>query len=176
VQYFSRRIHVRGIGSVAIPANRPPPWGRPRSSAFSVHVPAALGIRVSDPIEYARNILERYEGPGAPPRVLTVSHEHPWRWRESNRPKRRCKSRRQRCLRSRSREITVSAIYRNRPPETAIWRLFRALVSFCVASGRPERFGSPYVEPLFVETVTALPSAVRRAECVVAACLPGWYG
>jgi hypothetical protein len=46
--------------------------------------PQPSGIRVRDAIEWARTILERYEGPGAPPTMLTVSHEHPWRWRESN--------------------------------------------------------------------------------------------
>jgi hypothetical protein len=30
------------------------------------------GIRVSDAIEWARTILERYEGPGAPPTMLTI--------------------------------------------------------------------------------------------------------
>jgi HNH endonuclease len=53
--------------------------------------PQPSGIRVSDTVEWARTILERYEGPGAPPTMLTVSHEHPWRWRESNRPKPGCK-------------------------------------------------------------------------------------
>jgi hypothetical protein len=33
---------------------------------------------------WAREILDRYVGAGAPPTVLTVSPEHPWRWRESN--------------------------------------------------------------------------------------------
>ena len=47
--------------------------------------PQPSGIRVSDAIAWARTILERYEGPGAPPTMLTVSHEHPWRRRESNR-------------------------------------------------------------------------------------------
>ena len=49
-------------------------WTRPQPS----------GIRVSDAIEWARQIYERYGGPGAPPTMLTLSPEHPWRWRESN--------------------------------------------------------------------------------------------
>jgi HNH endonuclease len=49
-------------------------WTRPQPS----------GVRVRDAIEWARQILERYEGVGAPPTVLTVSPEHRWRWRESN--------------------------------------------------------------------------------------------
>jgi HNH endonuclease len=53
--------------------------------------PQPSGIRVSDAIEWARSIVERYEGPGAPPTMLTVAREHPWRWRKSNRPKRGCK-------------------------------------------------------------------------------------
>ncbi len=51
--------------------------------------PQPSRIRVSDAVEWARTILERYEGRGAPPTMLTVSHEHPWRWRESNRPGRK---------------------------------------------------------------------------------------
>jgi hypothetical protein len=49
-------------------------WTRPQPS----------GIRVSDAIEWARQIYERYGGPGTPPTTLTLSPEHPWRWRESN--------------------------------------------------------------------------------------------
>ena len=49
-------------------------WTRPQPS----------GIRVSDAIDWAREIYERYIGAGAPPTVLTVSPEHPWRWRDSN--------------------------------------------------------------------------------------------
>lgn len=49
-------------------------WTRPQPS----------GIRVSDAIEWARVIHDRYVGSGAPPTVLTVSPEHPWRWRDSN--------------------------------------------------------------------------------------------
>lgn len=42
-------------------------WTRPQPS----------GIRVSDAIEWARLIYDRYVATGAPPRVLTVSPEHP---------------------------------------------------------------------------------------------------
>lgn len=61
-------------------------WTRPQPS----------GIRVSDAIEWARQILGLYEGIGAPPTALTISRERPWRWRESNRGSRICKSARQR--------------------------------------------------------------------------------
>jgi HNH endonuclease len=49
-------------------------WARPQPS----------GIRVSDAIGWARQILDRYDGVGTPPTMLTLSPEHPWRWRESN--------------------------------------------------------------------------------------------
>jgi hypothetical protein len=51
-------------------------WTRPQPS----------GIRVSDAIEWARIILDRYgnEERGAPPTMLTAYPEHSWRWRESN--------------------------------------------------------------------------------------------
>lgn len=49
-------------------------WTRPQPS----------GIRVSDAIEWARTIFDRYEGAGAPPTVLTSQPEHSWRWGESN--------------------------------------------------------------------------------------------
>jgi hypothetical protein len=49
-------------------------WTRPQPS----------GIRVSDAIQWAYTILNRYTGVGAPPTVLTVAREHPWRWRVSN--------------------------------------------------------------------------------------------
>ena len=42
------------------------------------------GIRVSDAIEWARTIYERYMADGAPPTMLTRTSEHPWRWRDSN--------------------------------------------------------------------------------------------
>jgi HNH endonuclease len=75
--------------------------------------PQPSGIRVSDAIEWARTVLERYEGPGAPPTMLTVSHEHPWRWRESNLRRRRCERPRQRCLCALSRRNTVSGTCHN---------------------------------------------------------------
>jgi len=46
--------------------------------------PQPTGIRVSDAIDWARSIYDRYVGPGAPPTMLTISPEHSWRWRESN--------------------------------------------------------------------------------------------
>jgi hypothetical protein len=46
--------------------------------------PQTTGIRVSDAISWAREIVDHYVATGAPPTVLTVSPEHPWRWRESN--------------------------------------------------------------------------------------------
>ena len=49
-------------------------WTRPQPS----------GIRVSHAIEWAHTIYRRYVNDGAPPTVLTVSPEHPWRWRELN--------------------------------------------------------------------------------------------
>jgi hypothetical protein len=41
--------------------------------------PQSSVIRVSDAIEWARSIYDRYVGSGAPPTALTVSHEHPYR-------------------------------------------------------------------------------------------------
>ena len=35
--------------------------------------PQPSGIRVSDAVEWARAILNQYEGPGAPPTTLTVA-------------------------------------------------------------------------------------------------------
>jgi hypothetical protein len=40
--------------------------------------PQPSGIRVSDAIEWARAILERYESVGAPPTALSISRESPW--------------------------------------------------------------------------------------------------
>lgn len=60
--------------------------------------PQPSGIRVSDAIAWAQEILERYGDDGAPPTILTHPRENSWRWRESNRPKRRCKSRSRHCL------------------------------------------------------------------------------
>jgi HNH endonuclease len=41
--------------------------------------PQPTGIRVSDAIAWARQIYDRYVANGAPPTMLTVSPEHPWR-------------------------------------------------------------------------------------------------
>jgi hypothetical protein len=65
--------HINGVRDDNRPENLEL-WTRPQPS----------GIRVSDAIEWARTIYDRYVGVGAPPTVLTVSPEHPWRWRESN--------------------------------------------------------------------------------------------
>ncbi len=46
--------------------------------------PQPTGIRVSDAIEWARQIFELYVDVGTPPTMLTVSPEHSWRCRESN--------------------------------------------------------------------------------------------
>jgi HNH endonuclease len=46
--------------------------------------PQPSGIRVSDALSWAHDIIERYEGVGAPPTALTVSPEDSWRWRDSN--------------------------------------------------------------------------------------------
>jgi hypothetical protein len=51
-------------------------WTRPQPS----------GIRVDDAIAWAKAILDRYGGVGAPPTALTVSPEDSWRWRDSNDP------------------------------------------------------------------------------------------
>jgi hypothetical protein len=40
--------------------------------------PQPSGIRVTDAIDWARSIYDRYVGTGTPPTVLTVSPEHPW--------------------------------------------------------------------------------------------------
>ncbi len=58
--------------------------------------PRPAGIRVRDAIEWARAILRRSEGPGAPPTTLTIARERPWRWRESNPSSRFSKRARQR--------------------------------------------------------------------------------
>jgi len=65
--------HINGIRDDNRPENLEL-WMRPQPS----------GIRVSDAIAWARSIYDRYVDVGAPPTVLTVSPEHPWRWRESN--------------------------------------------------------------------------------------------
>jgi hypothetical protein len=46
--------------------------------------PQPSGIRVSDALAWAHQIIERYSGDGAPPTVLTLSRENSWRWRESD--------------------------------------------------------------------------------------------
>jgi HNH endonuclease len=65
--------HINGIRDDNRPENLEL-WTRPQPS----------GIRVSDAIEWARLIYDRYLANGAPPTVLTLAPEHPWRWRESN--------------------------------------------------------------------------------------------
>jgi len=65
--------HINGIRDDNRPENLEL-WTRPQPS----------GIRVSDAATWARSIYDRYVDVGAPPTVLTVSPEHPWRWRESN--------------------------------------------------------------------------------------------
>ncbi len=50
-------------------------WTRPQPS----------GIRVSDAIAWAHEIIERSESDGAPPTTLAHPRERSWRWRESNR-------------------------------------------------------------------------------------------
>jgi hypothetical protein len=46
--------------------------------------PKPPGVRVSDAIAWAHEIIERYEGEGAPPTALTTLRENPWRWGDSN--------------------------------------------------------------------------------------------
>ena len=46
--------------------------------------PQPSGIRVSDAVAWAHEIIERYESDGAPPTALTISRENPWRWGGSN--------------------------------------------------------------------------------------------
>jgi len=65
--------HINGIREDNRPENLEL-WTRPQPS----------GIRVSDAIEWARTIYDRYVGPGAPPTMLTLPPEHSWRWRDSN--------------------------------------------------------------------------------------------
>ena len=65
--------HINGVRDDNRPENLEL-WTRPQPS----------GIRVSDAVARARSIYDRYVDDGAPPTVLTVSPEHPWRWRESN--------------------------------------------------------------------------------------------
>ena len=59
--------HINGVRDDNRPENLEL-WTRPQPS----------GIRVSDAVRWARDIYDRYVGPGAPPTVLTVSPEHPW--------------------------------------------------------------------------------------------------
>jgi hypothetical protein len=65
--------HINGVRDDNRPENLEL-WTRPQPS----------GIRVSDAVNWARVIYDRYVSAGAPPTVLTVSPEHPWRWRDSN--------------------------------------------------------------------------------------------
>ena len=60
--------HINGIRDDNRPENLQL-WTRPQPS----------GIRVSDAIEWARSIYDRYVANGAPPTVLTLAPEHPWR-------------------------------------------------------------------------------------------------
>lgn len=41
--------------------------------------PQPTGIRVSDAIAWARTIYDRYVANGAPPTMLTLQPEHPWK-------------------------------------------------------------------------------------------------
>ena len=65
--------HINGVRDDNRPENLEL-WTRPQPS----------GVRVSDAISWARQIYELYVADGAPPTVLTVPPEHPWRWRELN--------------------------------------------------------------------------------------------
>src|SRR5262249_34074715 len=59
-----------------------------RHAHVSEHVGHALTTRLTPPTHRsttkARTILNRYEGAGAPPTMLTSQPEHSWRWGESN--------------------------------------------------------------------------------------------
>ena len=46
--------------------------------------PQPTGIRATDAVAWAREILARYAGTWAPPTMLKGRPEHSWRWRESN--------------------------------------------------------------------------------------------
>jgi hypothetical protein len=65
--------HINGVRDDNRPENLEL-WTRPQPS----------GVRVSDAIPWARRTYELYVADGAPPTVLTVPPEHPWRWRELN--------------------------------------------------------------------------------------------
>ncbi len=65
--------HINGVRDDNRPENLEL-WTRPQPA----------GIRVSDAINWARSIYDLYVVNGAPPTMLTLSPEHPWRWRESN--------------------------------------------------------------------------------------------
>ncbi len=67
--------HINGVRDDNRPENLEL-WTRPQPS----------GVRVSDAIPWARRKYELYVADGAPPTVLTVPPEHPWRWRELNPP------------------------------------------------------------------------------------------
>lgn len=84
--------------------------------------PGALGSPAPDGDACARTRIRVFSCPGcvlrgvgAPPRAFRPARMQPnrsWRWRESNRPSRGCKSRRQRCARALSRQNTVSVTCR----------------------------------------------------------------
>ncbi|MHB1582719.1 MAG: HNH endonuclease [Acidimicrobiales bacterium] len=61
--------HVNGVRDDNRPENLEL-WTRPQPS----------GVPVSDAIDWARQIHDRYVGPGAPPTMLTLPPEHSWRW------------------------------------------------------------------------------------------------
>jgi HNH endonuclease len=73
-------------------------------------IPQPSGIRVSDAIGWAHEILERYAGVGAPPTAIKLARESPWRWRGSNRPRPECKSRCHRRIGPLTRVDTPSAV------------------------------------------------------------------
>jgi hypothetical protein len=61
--------HVNGVRDDNRPENLEL-WTRPQPS----------GIRVSDAIDWARQIYDRYVDDGAPPTMVTLPPRHPWRW------------------------------------------------------------------------------------------------
>jgi hypothetical protein len=68
--------HLNGVRDDNRPQNLEL-WTRPQPS----------GIRVTDTVVWARWILDRYEGVGAPPTTSRTACSQPsrsWRWRESN--------------------------------------------------------------------------------------------
>jgi hypothetical protein len=67
--------HLNGVRDDNRPENLEL-WARPQPA----------GIRVSDAINWARSIYDRYVGIGAPPTMLTFAPEHPWDARETHLP------------------------------------------------------------------------------------------